>query len=82
MLETLNVAGNKSPQKLNVDSAKIARLVKYNAFGEGKHVVPMLDDLLHSSKQKLNTMLLSCIIKLQGVKALCCPAPQGLLYAY
>ncbi|DBA95727.1 hypothetical protein WJX82_009933 [Trebouxia sp. C0006] len=28
--------GNKSPQKLNVDSGKIARLLKYNAFGEGK----------------------------------------------
>ena len=58
-----------SQQKLSVDPAKIARLVKYNAFGEGKHVVLMLDEVLHSDEQKLNTMIVSCIIKLQGVKS-------------
>ncbi len=68
-------AGNTSPQRLSIDSAKIARLVKYNAFGEGKHVVLMLDEVFHHyDEQKLNMMIVFCIIKLQGVKALCCPS--------
>lgn len=65
-------AGNMSPQELSVGSAMIARLVKYNAFGEGKHVVLTIDEALHSGEQKLNMMIVSCIIELQGVKALCC----------
>lgn len=66
-------AGNMTPQRLSVDSAKVARLVKYNAFGEGKHLLLIVnEDFHHSGEQKLNMKIVFCTIKLLGLKAPCC----------
>ncbi len=70
------------PQRLRVDSAKIAWLVKYNAFGEGKHVVLMVDEALYAcGKQKMNMIIVSSLSSFKVSKLFAVLASQGLLYA-
>ncbi|DBA85470.1 TPA: hypothetical protein ACH3X2_000420 [Trebouxia sp. C0005] len=73
--------GNMTPQRLSVDSAKVARLVKYNAFGEGKsHNATPMDPLVMA---KHETSARHCMCALYPLLSManhsCCPNSQYML---